>query len=234
MLWGRGDKATSPFVAAALQLCQLQKAHAEELARTGSVASNGTRANGSKARAPRGGGGGGGGAAESAVAAEIEQAFAEQLEQLRPLFHAARALESSRMYSAKLHAALRYFRMFDDPMYEQLSAVVGRLNKQPRAASVVWRDPTLSTGRHDGGDGSYGGVGEYFDATADALARVRSAKHVQPSYAPSEEPAPHPDAVGAEVGHAGEVHASFSHRGHWVLREPGIAATRDERRVDPW
>ena len=56
----------------------------------------------------------------------------------------------------------------------------------------------------------------------------------EPTLSPQEMPAPPDHAeMGLRLGHD-KLKIQDKFRGHWVLRDPEIAITREERREDPW
>lgn len=291
-----------------------------------------------------------------AQAAEIKQEFLEKLEELRPLFHAAQSLQSSRMYNVRLYKSLKYFKLYDDPLFVQLSAILGHLGKNRmtrRGNGLVFLGEQQQEGEEgDGGmmmddddqvlhqqsdrkqrrsdimsamknydplaelksrekkimstssrvsadedEDEHGrdftNVGDmsriaeydeedehyqqsnsttkkkqsYFattnrsnqqddflqDPRVSALARLKSYNRpVQVSmHGPSEYPLPADsvdDVVDGVTGKSNDLNqqqggfelepgvskVSFASRGHWVLREQGIAATKDTRKMDPW
>lgn len=225
-----GNKRPTPFTTAALELCRV---HTEYRQR--------------KESAPVG-------AREDPVLARLEKEFAVKLECLRPVFHASKSMESSRAYAGKLYHALRHFGYTSDPMYEELEALMGRLQRRHRnVASMQWNAAdaaaaTTSGGPYDstselgggGADDASASSSSLSDSQAlrrssiDAFNRIRArGKTWTPELGPGEQPGPSPDQVAAHL-EGGEMHIPFKHRGHWVLREPGIAPTKEERSVDPW
>ncbi|CAJ1990848.1 mt-SAF28 [Leishmania donovani] len=183
---------STPFVDGALQLMKLHLAHRNATADKNKVACH-----------------------------AIEQEFFREVEVFRPCFTMSASLEVAQQYSRRLYAALKYFRMDDDPLIRQLDLLLGR-----RA---------MQDGRHEGQRGFFKGArtsntsafGKGGEITHETLA-----EHAETTL-PTELPhAPKVDLTAPR--RPGALRINQRYRGHWVLQEPDIAITRSERREDPW
>ncbi|KAK7200663.1 hypothetical protein NESM_000122800 [Novymonas esmeraldas] len=152
----------------------------------------------------------------------IEQEFFREVEVFRPCFTLSASLEVAQQYSKRLYAALRYFRMDDDPLLRQLDLLLGRRGMQDGRRGDqrgFFRGARTSHGTRTAGDGQESG----FTALSE---RVETTL-------PTELPhAPQVDLTASR--RPGALRINQRYRGHWVLQEPDIAITRAERREDPW
>ncbi|GET90649.1 hypothetical protein, conserved [Leishmania tarentolae] len=183
---------STPFVDGALQLMKLHLAHRNAMSEKNKVACH-----------------------------AIEQEFFREVEVFRPCFTMSASLEVAQQYSRRLYAALKYFRMDDDPLIRQLDLLLGR-----RA---------MQDGRHGSQGGFFKGArkantpafGKGGETTHEALA-----EHAETTL-PTELPNP-PKVDLTAPRRPGALRIHHRYRGHWVLQEPDIAITRSERREDPW
>ncbi|KAG8344048.1 hypothetical protein ERJ75_001239700 [Trypanosoma vivax] len=172
-----------PFLDGALQLIKLQLAH-----KNASIDNN-----------------------EKACSA-IESEFLRELEIFRPCFTLASSLSVAQLYTKKLHRAMSYFQLHDDPLMRQLDLLIGKQSMRQVANHQmgVFKAPTHSC------------------TTFHNMLEEREVT-VLPTELPNP---PKPDPRIPFREHA--LKMPERHRGHWVLRDPEIAITREERRTDPW
>lgn len=175
---------TTPFVDAALQLCKLQLAHKN------AVVDRNTGA----ARA-------------------IEGEFLREIEAFRPAFTMYASLQVAQQYAKRLHSALRYFGMADDPLMGQLDLLMGRVGMQQASHRS---------------QGMFKGV-----RPSGAPPTAMCLEEREETTLPGELPNP-PQVDHAAPRRPGAIRVPLRYRGHWVLQEPEIAITRAERREDPW
>lgn len=156
----------------------------------------------------------------------IEQEFLREVEVFRPCFTMSASLEVAQQYSKKLYSALKYFGMEDDPLIRQLDLLLGkRAMQESRNRHQQQQQPGFFRGVGARAPGGSGG-----QSAADPFTTL--AERVETTL-PAELPhAPKVDA--ATPLRPGAVRLRHRHRGHWVLQEPDIAITRNERREDPW
>lgn len=174
---------------------------------------------------------------QEALCVSLEREFLREVETFRPIFTAS-AMLVSREYSQYVYRAMRYFGCSDDPLMRQLSTLLGRSQlkerqQQERGGGGV--ESWLLTKRKTKG-------GECMPGVTDPL------EERVVTVLPTE--LPHPPQVSSEHGHTttnssssssfsarrrpGALRFPAAYRGHWVLQEPEIAITREERREDPW
>ncbi|KAG5472287.1 hypothetical protein LSCM1_03686 [Leishmania martiniquensis] len=184
--------SSTPFVDGALQLMKLHLAHRNAAAEKNKVACH-----------------------------AIEQEFFREVEVFRPCFTMSASLEVAQQYSRKIYAALKYFRMDDDPLIRQLDLLLGRKGMQDGRR----RDhPGFFKGTRTSNKFAFVQGDEYARNTLLELAETTL---------PTELPhAPKVDLTAPR--RPGAVLINQRYRGHWVLQEPDIAITRSERREDPW
>ncbi|CBH11703.1 hypothetical protein, conserved [Trypanosoma brucei gambiense DAL972] len=142
---------------------------------------------------------------------DIEGEFLRELEAFRACFTMSSSLKVAKLYTKKLHGALSYFQLYDDPLMRQLDMIIGKQTMQPSAGRQhgVFKAPVA--------------------ARLDPFFLDEREETVLPSELPNP---PKPDPSTPLRERALKVPAQ--HRGHWVLRDPDIAITREERRTDPW
>ncbi|RNF05253.1 hypothetical protein TraAM80_04664 [Trypanosoma rangeli] len=142
----------------------------------------------------------------------IESEFMRELEMFRPCFTMSSSLTVAKLYTKKLHSALSYFRLHDDPLMRQLDLILGKQSM-----------------RHT--SNGYNGVFK----TSVVVHPVASSflGEREETVLPTELPHP-PKPDPAIPPREGSLKLPLRHRGHWVLRDPEIAITRAERRTDPW
>jgi hypothetical protein len=139
---------------------------------------------------------------------EIEIAFLNQLDEVRALFRMGDCLEVAKMYSQRIIAALRHFRLGDDPLMTQLEMILGKHRLHSRRANVF-----------------------KVASTASYPPNVNDLQEKTVFNFPSE--LPNPPRRSEELPREA-LRLPDSHRGHWVLRDPEIALSRQQRREDPW
>ncbi|KAG5473056.1 hypothetical protein CUR178_02972 [Leishmania enriettii] len=183
---------STPFVDGALQLMKLHLAHRNAATDKNNVACH-----------------------------AIEQEFFREVEVFRPCFTMSASLEVAQQYSRRLYAALKYFRMDDDPLIRQLDLLLGRKGMQDGRRGD---QRGFFKGARTSNTNVFGKGGEYAHNTL-----VESAETTLPTELP------HPPKVDlTATRRLGALRINQRYRGHWVLQEPDIAITRSERREDPW
>lgn len=150
----------------------------------------------------------------------LEREFIREVEGFRPVFTMTAGLEVASQYSHHIFHAMRYFGCEDDPLVRQLSAIVGR--------AALKRDARARVEHGTPGKKEMNGFG---------LRPGRGPIDEEPigTTLPSE--LPHPPQIKPEEQYRrrpGALRLPVAHRGHWVLQEPEIAITREERKEDPW
>lgn len=142
----------------------------------------------------------------------IESEFMREVEAFRPCFTLSSSLTVAKLYTKRLHSALLYFRLHDDPLVRQLDLIIGKQSMRN------------ATNSH---------AGIFKAPVAAPLNTFFSLEEREETVLPSELPhPPKPDSFAPL--REGAVKLPMRHRGHWVLRDPEIAITRAERRTDPW
>ncbi|KAG5498576.1 hypothetical protein JKF63_02862 [Porcisia hertigi] len=183
---------SAPFVDGALQLMKLHLAHRNARADMNEAACN-----------------------------AIEQEFFREVEVFRPCFTMSASLEVAQQYSRKLYAALKYFRMDEDPLLRQLDLLLGQKGMQDS--------------RHRSHRGFFKGA---CTSNTSAFARGGESTHtILAEHAETTLPTELPHAPQVDLTaprRPGALRINQRYRGHWVLQEPDIAITRSERREDPW
>lgn len=156
--------------------------------------------------------------ASEAELRQLENAFEEGVRRLRPLYTATATLEVARFYTTRLHSALLYFGMHDDPLTRQLEVVSGDLKR--------YREAALKQQGATGAD--VASRREAFDSVrVDRLVDANSALTAD------ELPAPDIDRLIQDLG-GDAAKIPSKHRGHWILQDPEIAITKKGRKMDPW
>ncbi|KPA83050.1 putative mitochondrial hypothetical protein [Leptomonas pyrrhocoris] len=149
----------------------------------------------------------------------IEREFLREVEVFRPCFTMSASLEVAQQYSKKLYSALKYFGMDDDPLIRQLDSLLGRREMQDGRRRQQQRSFFKAAGGASLGQSSAGSLSTLAELVETTL--------------PTELPhAPRVDLTSPR--RPGAVQIQHRYRGHWVLQEPDIAITRDERKEDPW
>ncbi|KAH9579910.1 hypothetical protein LSM04_004161 [Trypanosoma melophagium] len=142
----------------------------------------------------------------------IETEFLREVEAFRPSFTMSSSLSVAKLYTKKLHGALSYFRLYDDPLMRQLDLIIGKQSMRQ------------STNRH---------TGVFKTPVSTQMHLLSSLEEREETVLPTELPHP-PKPDPFEPLREGALKMPARHRGHWVLRDPGIAITREERKSDPW
>lgn len=148
----------------------------------------------------------------SKEARALEHDFRRSLDNFRAIFSLSEQTSAAKLYSGRIVSAMRHFGMEDDPLVRQIERTMGRhaLRQPPKSTRNLF----------------FKGVGMQQNTPASIHNTVS-----QSSY-PSE-------LAGARPTYASElpreaVKVPDKHRGHWVLRDPDIALTREGRRYDAW
>eukprot|EP00796_Vickermania_ingenoplastis_P011705 gene11705-8053_t len=242
-----GGARHAPFVDGALQLRKLHVAHRqasedyhhllrqEEAKKSalGGSKKKGMKKGKSKS-SPAGGEGEGSTAAvqqQEELCLALEREFLREVESLRPVFTMSAGLEVSRTYTTHIYNAMRYFGCHDDPLVRQLSTLVGR--EAMRRATTV-REEKTSTRRPPLGSGSELPPFSVPSPSSPAVGWSTLEENVVTTL-PTE--LPHPpqvDIVDDSRRRRGALRIPARFRGHWVLQEPEIAITKQERSEDPW
>ncbi|CCW61729.1 unnamed protein product [Phytomonas sp. EM1] len=150
----------------------------------------------------------------------IEDEFLKEVETLRPFFTMSASLEVAQQYSKQTYRSLKYFGLHDDPLTRQLDQLLGReaMRKTARGAQSIFKGVTPSKSM----------------SGSQNLSRVLTSLYERAETTlPSELPNP-PKIDETIPRRPGAVRVPLRHRGHWVLQEPEIAITKNERREDPW
>ncbi|RNF16675.1 uncharacterized protein Tco025E_05146 [Trypanosoma conorhini] len=142
----------------------------------------------------------------------IESEFLREVEVFRPCFTMSSSLTVAKLYTKKLHGALSYFRLHDDPLMRQLDLILGKQSMRHSAS---------------------GHSGLFKASVAAQSGAVSPLEEREETVLPAELPHP-PKPDPAATPREGALKLPLRHRGHWVLRDPEIAITRAERRSDPW
>ncbi|KEG09698.1 hypothetical protein DQ04_04791010 [Trypanosoma grayi] len=182
-LWSNALHNPSPFLDGALQLIKLHLAH-KNAATDGNI------------KACR----------------AIESEFLREVETFRPCFTVSSSLTVTKLYTKKLHSALSYFRLHDDPLMRQLDLIIGKqsMRRNSGCQAGIFKAP-MSTQQN----------------------AFSSLEEREETVLPTELPNP-PKPDSFTPLREGALRMPVRHRGHWVLRDPEIAITREERRSDPW
>nr|CCC90938.1 conserved hypothetical protein [Trypanosoma congolense IL3000] len=141
----------------------------------------------------------------------IESEFLRELETFRPCFTMSSSLNVAKLYTKKLHRALSYFQLYDDPLMRQLDMIIGKQSMRNDA-------------------GYQRGI---FKAPVAAPLNTFSLDEREETVLPTELPIPPKPNPSAQLRKEA-LKLPARHRGHWILRDPEIAITREERRTDPW
>lgn len=149
----------------------------------------------------------------------IEQEFLREVEIFRPCFTAAASLEVAQQYSRKIYAALRYFGVDDDPLIRHLDLILGRQGLRDRGRGLS--------------QGMFKGVRTQSSLKSNETVRFSPLSESAETVLPSELPNP-PQIDMTTPRRPGAVQVPHRYRGHWVLQDPEVAITRNERREDPW
>ena len=165
-----------------------------------------------------------------ALEAEAEDA----VDRLRVCYNTMDAFAASRFYSQKVRLAMRYFGLGDDPLCRSIELQLGRLTradgKPERVRSTAVRTYVPAQQSTSAGSAA---VAEPADTRQ---ARIRldplEARHFE--FKPEEFPAPPQDFLRRANHQDGHTKFDDTRRGHWILRDPGIATTKAQRRTDPW
>ncbi|EPY32200.1 hypothetical protein STCU_02930 [Strigomonas culicis] len=151
--------------------------------------------------------------------AALEKEFLREVEAFRPCFTLTASTSVAPSYTQHVYRALQYFGLRDDPLLRQMDGLMGRagLRHAARAASPFKGVRAVPAARQRAGG-----------AVPDPLAEP------EVTVLPTE--LPHPPRVDLEdpQRRVGAIKVPARYRGHWVLQEPEIAITRQERREDPW
>jgi hypothetical protein len=158
----------------------------------------------------------------------IENEFEELLDRLRVTYTAQGSLEVSKFYTQRVHAAMLYFKATDDPLFRQIESRLGKISGDPRLTAA--RKPRATTLK------AYQSGDQPMRNSADYLRVVKSSRlqEQHPAARAEEFPAPPEDFLAEQNSRDGYTKLPDGHRGHWVLRDPGIGITKTERRLDPW
>jgi hypothetical protein len=149
----------------------------------------------------------------SKEARAVEHQFRRDLDEFRAMCSLSAQTAAAKLYSGRIVTAMRHFGMEDDPLVRQMERIMGR--HALRRPSTCRRNLFFK------------GV----DARPDAMSETKSASVIE-SALPTE-------LVGISATPESElprevVRVPPKHRGHWVLRDPDLALTREGRRYDAW
>jgi hypothetical protein len=152
---------------------------------------------------------------ETEIAKDLEEKFQDELHNFRPLFSQVFMLPSVREYNPKLLSTMRYFGLLDDPVTLQLERLVGKQQASRQPDTQLFK----SGGRE---------IQRKHWASV-----VNTTKEEEPFSLPSERPFPRNLEPPVQTKKTA-VKLHDSDRGHWVLREEGIAISKEDRRRDPY
>ena len=149
---------------------------------------------------------------ETKDALEVRDLFGRALERVRPLYSVDAGLASNKFYSIKLYRALRHFGATTDPLFESLDRQLSYDARKLRPKVQRLKLQGLPVRSH-------------------ADLQLLGGEH---DMRPQELPVP-PDHADMSL-QLPKDRPRFHHkyRGHWVLRDPEIAITKEERKEDPW
>lgn len=151
----------------------------------------------------------------SSSARDIEHTFRRELDTYRAVFTLSAHLESAKLYSNRILSAMRHFGMADDPLVRQIEKMMGKhsLHVNRRTRDLRFKGVTTRPSKLDA-------------ATASAASYLLPAE--LPNMAPVE------SSTKSGAGDKKIVQVPTKHRGHWVLRDPDIAMSKQDRRYDAW
>ena len=150
---------------------------------------------------------------------QIENLFHREVDLFKALLMQSSAAEIGRIQSAKVIKSLQYFGLRDDSAVHHLNRLLGNQAmksgaSRPRNVQFKGNVPPRKN--------------------LEEHVRRISQRQIAPSDLPSELPmTPQVDQLNA-YSQRKVVRVRDSHRGHWVLRDPDIAMSKRERRVDAW
>lgn len=186
-------------------------------------------------------------AKQEALCVALERQFFREVEAFRPVFTMSASLELSQQYTRYIYQALRYFGCDDDPLLRQVATLVGRaaMRQQEIGGGGGSAHPVLAA---SGGSGIQEAGGFSFvprsSSTSPSASSSSSAPTAHYNEALEERVGttlptelPHPPQVDRHDSRRrrpGALRMPAAFRGHWVLQEPEIAITREERKEDPW
>ncbi len=140
----------------------------------------------------------------------IQDLFLNSLENVRPLYTVSAGLEAGRKTTETLYRVMCHFGLRNDPLSRQLELVLGKKAMKSKTASKsFYKTPMPPTD----------------------LFRVIS-QEANSSVFASELPAIPEVDHETLPRHCSKIPPRF--RGHWVLRDPEIALTKEGRKEDPW
>ena len=156
----------------------------------------------------------------------VEKEMAATVDRLRVCYTANAALEVSKFYAARVHGAMQYFGMQEDPLFRQIEARLGRLHGPRATQGRVTRTAIKSAVQPS-------------RIKKDFAMQRENALRSDPldndsEYRPNEFPLPAENVVMEANRRDGYSKISAKHRGHWILRDAGIATTKKQRKYDPW
>ena len=152
---------------------------------------------------------------EKEIAKDLEERFQDELHNFRPLFSQVYMSPAVRTINPKLLNAMRYFGLIDDPVTIQLERLVGKQQAARQPETQLFRSGGRETQKKHW------------------TTLINTTKEEEPFHFPSERPFPQASEIPVH-SNKNTVKVHDSDRGHWVLREEGIAITKEERRRDPY
>lgn len=151
-----------------------------------------------------------GGASKEARA--IEHEFKRNLDTFRAVFTLSQQTSAAKLYSGRIIGAMRHFGLEEDPLALQIQRMIGRaaLRKQPTTATrnLFFKGVSMNQKK----ESPFQPSDEYM--LSSELAGVAKTR--------------------VEDLPANALKIPPTHRGHWVLRDPDLALTREGRRYDAW
>ena len=152
---------------------------------------------------------------EMDIARDLEEQFHDELHSFRPVFTQAGMSPAVRGYNPRLLRAMRYFGLVDDPITTQLERLVGKQSAARQPDTQMFKTGGRATKQ------------------VHWSTLINSSREEQPFELPTELPFPASRETPVFQDRK-TVKVHDEDRGHWVLREEGIAISKDERRRDPW
>lgn len=150
---------------------------------------------------------------------QIETLFHREVDSFKALLMQSSAAEIGRIQSQRIVASMDYFGLSDDSAVHQLTRLLSTQamrsdDRRTRNAQFKGNVPPRQS-------------------LQDQVRKV-SQRQIAPSDLPSEFPMTPPVDQLSAYSQRKVVRVRDAHRGHWILRDPDIAMSKRERRVDAW
>lgn len=169
----------------------------------------------------------------------LEKEFFREVEAFRPVFTMSASLAVSKEYTQYIYRALSYFGLSHDPLMRQISTIVSRSALRQRGASGGPMEAAAGGGAistpSSSSSTSTSLPGSFFPAFRREEGIVTTLPTELPNPPQVGEPSSGKESVACrQRRRPGALRIPLGYRGHWVLQEPEIAITREERKEDPW